>query len=95
MHRYASHKNQCRQDAVIKLDSIANGYMLHLLFHAWLSDYKESRRARRWFNREAGPEGKDGGTEEEWYWSEGEDPISLLAREISVKVHQFYNFYQN
>lgn len=59
--------------------------MVKLLFHAWLDDYKESRRAKHWFNREAGPEG-EGEDESEWCWPEGEDHISLLPREIAIKV---------
>lgn len=59
--------------------------MLKQLFHAWLDDYKESRRARRWFNRETGQEG-EGEDNQEWYWEKGKDPISLLPRDIAVKV---------
>lgn len=60
--------------------------MLKVVFHAWLDDYKENRRAKRWFNREPGPDG-EGEEESEWYWPEGEDPISLLPREIAVEVN--------
>lgn len=60
--------------------------MLKTLFYAWLEDYKESRRAKRWFNREAGRDGEGEDAESEWYWEEGEDPISLLPREIALKV---------
>lgn len=59
--------------------------MLKMLFYAWLEDYKESRKAKHWFNREAGIEG-EGEDENDWYWPEGNDPISLLPRDIAVKV---------
>lgn len=84
-HSYVARKNQRRLAASSKLHSVGEMFMLKMVFYAWLEDYKESRRAKRWFNREAGPEG-EGEDESDWYWSEGEDPVSLLPREIAVKV---------
>lgn len=86
MHSYATHKNKCRLAASRKLHEVGEKLMLKMVFYAWLEDYKESRKAKRWFKRgEAGLEG-EGEDESEWYWPEGEDPISLLPRKISVKV---------
>ena len=79
------HKNRCRRAASNKLHKVGERFMLKILFYAWLEDYKESRKAKHWFNREAGMEG-EGEDENDWYWPEGNDPISLLPREIAVKV---------
>ena len=57
-----------------------------MTFRAWLEDYKDSRRAKRWFNRERAGEGEEGEEDSEFYWPEGEDPISSLPREVTVKV---------
>ena len=56
------------------------------ILKAWVEDYKEVRRAKRWFNREREGEGEEGEGEGEWYWPEGEDYISSLPREVTVKV---------
>ncbi len=60
--------------------------MLKQLFYAWEEDYKESRRARIWFNKREAGEGEGDGSDEEWYWEEGEDPVSLLPRMVAVRV---------
>lgn len=63
--------------------------MKKILFAAWFEDYKETRRAKRWFNREGG--GPNGDSLEEdgvWYWPDGEDPISLLPRPAAIKVRE-------
>ena len=74
-----------RRAACVKVARVGDDFMLKLLFEAWLEDYKESRRAKRWFNREAGADAA-GEEEPEWCWEGGEDPISLLPRDVSVKV---------
>ena len=56
------------------------------ILKAWVEDYKEVRRAKRWFNREREGEGEEGEGERVWYWPEGEDYISSLPREVAVKV---------
>ena len=60
--------------------------MIKQVFFAWLDDFKESRRARIWFNKREVGEGEGEGAEDEWYWEEGEDPVSLLHRDIAVRV---------
>lgn len=86
VHSYTAHKNKCRRASQAKLQNVCDQFVLKLLFYAWLEDYKESRKARRWFSRETGPDGSGNDSDEEWYWTEGEDPISLLPREVAVKV---------
>ena len=66
--------------------TVCSGYMLRLLFTAWLEDYKVTRRARRWFHEQGGVEGVESEEETEWYWDDGDDPISSLPRKIAVKV---------
>ena len=44
------------------------------------------RRARRWFNEQGGGEGVESEDETDWYWPDGDDPVSSLPRKISVKV---------
>ncbi len=62
--------------------------MKKILFNAWLEDYKETRQAKRWFKRnKAGRGGDESGDEDgEWYWPEREDLISLLPKDVSIKV---------
>lgn len=70
-----------------KVVSVGNEYILKELFYAWVEDYKESRRARMWFNREiGGGEREEGGDDLSWYWEDGADPISLLPIHVSIKV---------
>ena len=86
-------KAKCRRAAIAKLQKVTNAFMLKQLFQAWLEDYRENSRARRWFsNREAGSEGAGDDATGEWYWEEGADPISLLPRDMSVKVNCFLAF---
>ena len=66
--------------------TVASNYMLRTLFTAWLEDYKVTRRARRWFREQGGGEGEDSEEEKDWYWPEGDDPVSSLPRNIAVKV---------
>ena len=66
--------------------TMSKGYMLRLLFNAWLEDYKVARRARRWFHEQGGRERAESEEETDWYWPDGDDPISSLPRKISVKV---------
>ena len=51
---------------------------------SWVEDYREMRRARVWFehgvSKSEGEKGKD------WCWPEGEDHLSLLPRELALKV---------
>ncbi len=59
--------------------------MKKILFNAWLEDYKETRQAKRWFKRTK--KGDERGDEDgEWYWPEREDLISLLPKDVSIKV---------
>lgn len=69
-----------------RLRGVSESYMKRVLFQAWLEDYRETRKARRWFKREpgAGEDASDG--EGEWFWPEGEDPVSLLPRHVARKV---------
>lgn len=85
-YSYTARKVACREAACCKLRGVGAMFLLRLLFRAWLEDYKESRRARRWFNREGGSEGAGNDAEGEWHWEDGEDPISLLPRDVAVKV---------
>ena len=66
--------------------NVASNYVTRLVFTAWLEDYKVTRRARRWFHEQGGAQGDDSEEEREWYWPEGDDPISSLPRSIAVKV---------
>ena len=85
-HEYSVHKSRCREAAYKKMATVASDYMLRTLFTAWLEDYKVTRRARRWFREQGGGEGEDSEEEKDWYWPEGDDPLSSLPRNIAVKV---------
>lgn len=85
-HEYSARKARCRETAAKKMATIASGYMLRTLFTAWLEDYKVTRRARRWFREQGGGEGEESEEEKDWYWPEGDDPVSSLPRNIAVKV---------
>ena len=65
-----------------------NEHLRRTTFLAWVEDYKEVRRARRWFNREMGAEGEEA-ENQEWFWPEGEDAISILPREVTIKVRKY------
>ena len=67
--------------------------MKKIVFAAWLEDYKETRRAKRWFNREGGVNGDSLDEDGTWYWPEGEDPISLLPRAAAIKVREGVSYY--
>ena len=82
--------------------AVASDCMLRTLFTAWLEDYKVTRRARRWFREQGGGEGEDSEEEKDWYWPEGDDPVSSLPKTIAVKVHYiivivefFYHYYSS
>ena len=90
-HDYAMRKSRCREAAYKKMAVVASDYMLRTLFSAWLEDYKVTRRARRWFREQGGGEGEDSEEEKDWYWPEGDDPLSLMPRNIAVKV--YYDLY--
>ena len=49
------------------------------------------RRARRWFNEQGGGEGVESEDETDWYWPDGDDPVSSLPRKISVMVDLLTN----
>lgn len=84
-------KAKCRRAAVAKLQKVGNEFVQKQLLQAWLEDHRESSRARRWFNREAGSEGAGEDAAGEWYWEEGADPISLLPRDMAVKIFMLLN----
>lgn len=74
-----------RRAGCAKLLRLINGHLQKTTFSAWLADYKEVRRTRQWFSHVRGGEGGEAGSQE-WYWPEGEDPVSSLPREVAVKV---------
>ena len=78
---------KCRRAAFDVMAKVSSGYMLRSLFTAWLEDYKVTRRARHWFLEKGSGEGAESEEETEWYWPEGDDPISSLPRKIAVKVN--------
>ena len=65
---------------------MGNFYLKKVTFNAWLEDYKETRQAKRWFNLKTKVGEENGEEDGEWYWQEGEDPISVLPSEVSIKV---------
>ena len=71
---------------MVKMRVVSDAHMKRVLFQAWLEDYRETRRAKRWFKRERGGREDTSDGEEEWHWPEGEDPVSLLNRHITRKV---------
>ena len=49
--------------------------------------YRTVRREKKWFERQGqGGDGEEGGGENTWCWPEGEDPISSLPKEVTIKV---------
>ncbi len=69
--------------------------MMHVLDDTWLPVYfsfhlcflRNTKREKKWFERRGqGKDGEEGGGEEQWCWPEGEDPMSLLPREVAVRV---------
>ena len=78
---------KCRSAAFNVMVKFSSAYMLKSLFTAWLDDYKVTRRARRWFLEKGGGEGAESEEETDWYWPEGDDPVSSLPRKVAVKVH--------
>ena len=82
---YAAYKNSSRVAGCARLQVIATKMMLKYVFSAWLADYKEGRKVRLWFNHEGRGEGEEE-AEDEWYWSEGKDPLSTLPRIVAIKV---------
>ena len=56
--------------------------LMGILLDAWLKDAIEMKQTRVFFDqrREREAEGK------EWTWAEGEDPISLMDRSVTLKV---------
>lgn len=85
MSQCYSARKKARVDAgCAKLLHMLREHKKQRIFRAWVDDYKEVRRAKRWFIQKK--EGEEGGGEEEWHWPEGEDYISTLPREVAVKV---------
>lgn len=81
---YSARKRARVEAGCAKLLHMLREHKKQRIFRAWVDDYKEVRRAKRWFNQKK--EGEEGGGEEEWHWPEGEDYISTLPREVAVKV---------
>ena len=55
-----------------------------LFFCSWLAATRESKKAALFFKHRE--HGEDGEIESEWFYPEGQDPISLLPRKVSIKV---------
>ena len=83
---YAARKKAGMKAGCVILLRVFQRHKRKRILRAWVEDYKEVRRAKRWFNREREGEGEEGEGEREWYWPEGEDYISSLPREVAVKV---------
>ena len=83
---YASWRKSRLQSAEAKLACMHQQYTLRRLMRAWVEDYKEARRAKKYFERRE--EGGEDGGEDIFYWPEGEDPISALPSEVALLVRQ-------
>eukprot|EP00731_Ephydatia_muelleri_P003564 Em0001g3564a len=83
-HCHSSTRAQKRSEASRKLCSVLNTYIIRAVLGSWVEDYREMRRARVWFehggSKSEGEKGKD------WCWPEGEDHLSLLPREVALKI---------
>ena len=83
-YNYSSRNSKNRLRGSEKLQTLCNAIILKALFFAWLEDYKEVRKARHWGKMEGTRDNEE--ADENWYWPEGEDPISLLPDLVVVKV---------
>ena len=78
-------KRKRREKAIVCLIKLFQLHVKKTLFQAWKIDTQESRKANLFFlNRGRGEHGNE---KDMWYWPEGEDPISLFPRDVSIKVH--------
>ena len=70
---------------MIVMNNVFQSYAKKRIFKAWLADTVESRKANLFFQNRGRTEGE--GEEEEWFYPDGQDPISLLPLDITIKVH--------
>lgn len=83
-HNYTILKSERRSKGIAILLRLVQLYAKNKLFTAWHSDTIESRKAHLFFQNRGRGEGE--GEEDNWCWPEGEDPLSLLPRDVSIKV---------
>ena len=68
-------------------------FKIELFFRSWLAATRESKKAALFFRHRE--HGEDGGEEAEWFYPEGQDPISLLPRKVTIKVSVLMTMIQN
>ena len=81
---YAALKKRRFIQGVGKLRKMIHQFKKKLFFCSWLAATRESKKAALFFKHRE--HGEDGEIENEWFYPEGQDPISLLPRKVSIKV---------
>ena len=84
-YNYSVLKRKRREKAIARLIKLFQLHVKKTLFQAWKIDTQESRKANLFFLNKG--RGEHGNEKDMWYWPEGEDPISLFPRDVSIKVH--------
>ena len=84
-YNYSVMKRKKREEAIALLIKLFQLHIKKTRFQSWKKDTEESLKAKQFFlNRGRGEYDNKG---KAWYWPEGEDPISLFPRDVSIKVH--------
>ena len=83
-YNYSMFKTERRLRGIAILLQLLHLFIKRKMFTAWHSDTIESRKAHLFFQNRGRGEGE--GEEDNWCWPEGEDPLSLLPVDISIKV---------
>ena len=84
-YNYSVMKRKRREEAIALLIKLFQLHIKKTLFQSWKKETEESCKAKQFFlNRGRGEHDNEN---EAWCWPEGEDPISLFPRDVSIKVH--------
>ena len=76
-------KRRRREEGSAVLSQMHQRRLLTRLLAVWRKDVKESLQTQAFFDQQREREAEGEG----WTWPEGSDPISLMDRNISIKVH--------
>ncbi|XP_019851981.1 PREDICTED: F-box/LRR-repeat protein 13-like [Amphimedon queenslandica] len=86
-HKYAVLKSHRREKAMAVMNNVFQFHAKKRIFKAWLTDTVESRKANLFFQNRGRTEGE--GEEEDWFYPDGQDPISLLPLDIAIKIFSY------
>ncbi|XP_065910506.1 F-box and leucine-rich repeat protein 13-like isoform X2 [Dysidea avara] len=63
--------------------------IMKVVLLAWQESAQQSAQTNKWFKSREYGEGNEPGEDEEWYYPEGQDYVSLIPRNVAVKIITF------